>query len=375
MIGRKGRTQNRQPMKIIEKYVLQSFLTAFFLAWVVLSFVLTIALLVQIAELVMQGFSAHIIGQVILIGFPNTLWLTIPLALLVSTLLVFNRLSADSEIAAMRACGINLFSVIKYPLLFAACCTALCSYVNNEIVPRAHEVRNNLKAQISVDTGIQLLEPGRTIDAFDKVSLYFAKKEGNWIYDLLVYDFTKDFTREVKAEKALVSTNGADIVLDLYNVSVNPVDADNPGIATMGRFTHVIPNAIRKSTYTAKEKDLRFFAMRRAISDLHANTRGLPEPYRKSRLSICQTLLQERFANAFACICFALVGVPLGIKAQRKDSTLGMGLSLIVALSYYLIILGAGQLQKQPEFYPYLLVWLPVAICLALAAVLIPKNL
>ena len=362
-------------MKIIEKYVLQSFLTAFFLAWVVLSFVLTIALMVKIARLVVQGVSAQIIGQVMLIGFPETLTLTIPLALLVSTLLVFNRLSADSEIAAMRACGINLLSVIKYPLIFAACCTLLGFYVNNEIVPRAHEARNSLKSRITVDTGIQLLEPGRFIDEFDKMSLYFTKREGNWIYNLLAYDFTKGFTREVKAEKALVSTNGTDIVLELYNVRIEPIDENRPGIATMGRFTHVIPNAIRQPSYNPKEKDLRFFQMRQAIKDLHENKRDFPESYRKSRLSICQTLFQKRFAEAFACICFVLIGVPLGIKAQRKDSTVGMGISLLFALSYYLIIIGANELQKMPSFQPHLLVWLPVAICLALAAVLIPKNL
>ncbi|MCL1920271.1 MAG: LptF/LptG family permease [Kiritimatiellaeota bacterium] len=361
-------------MKTIEKYVLHSFLSAFFLAWIVLSFVLTIGLLVKIADLIVRGVSVNVIGQVMLIGFPETLWLTIPLSLLVSALLVFSRLSADSEIAAMRACGVNLVSVIKYPLAFGACCTLLCCYVNNEIQPRAHEVGNNLKSNVSVDTGIQLLEAGRPND-FEKVSLFFAKKEGNWVYGLTAYDFSREVTREVTAEKALISTNGTDIVLEMYNVRIDPIDADKPGIATMGRFTHTIPDAIRHRTSTRKEKDLCFFEMLRAIKDLRANTRGMPEEYRRARLSICLTLLSKRFAEAFACICFVLVGVPLGIKAQRKDSTVGMGISLVVALTYYLIILGANELQKRPDFHPHLLVWLPVAICLALATVLLPKNL
>ena len=363
-------------MKTIEKYVFQSFLTAFVLAWLVLSFVLTIGLLVKIAQYVVKGVSLQTIGHFMMIGFPNTLWLTLPLSLLVSALLVFSRLSADSEISAMRACGINLLSVMKYPLLFGVCCTLLCCYVNNEIVPRAHKMQNNLKSLITVDAGLKVLEPGRNITDFPKVNLYFTRKEGNWIYDLRANDFSDErFTREIKADKALISTSENDIILDMYNVSIDPIDAERSGRATMGRFTHILRDAMKQPQYTEKEKDFRFRRMVESIGMLKANTLNLPEDRRQMYLSICRTLFQERFAKAFACICFVLVGLPLGIKAHRKDSTIGMAISLIVAMSFYLILIGANELQKSPAYYSHLLVWVPVAICLVLAAVLIPKNL
>jgi len=362
-------------MKIIERYVFQSFLIAFALAWLVLSFVLTIGLLVQIAQYIMQGIPMETILLFMRIVFPETLTFTIPLSLLVSVLLVFSRLSADSEIAAMRACGVNLLAIMRYPILFAACCTLLGFYVNNEIVPRAHELKNNIKALISVDTGLKLLEPGRNIDEFEGVSLFFERKEGNWIYGLRATEYLQDVTREIRADKALISAEGTNIVLNMYNVQVEPIDAKRPGIATFGRITHTIPDTRRQREAFRKEKDFRFSELRKTMRDLHANTDGLPEDYRKSRLSICRTLFQKRFSEAFACICFVLIGVPLGIKANRKDSTIGMGISLAVALVYYLILILANVLQKSPAFYPHVLIWLPVAICLALAAVLIPKNL
>jgi len=363
-------------MKTIEKYVFQSFLTAFFLTWLVLSFVLTIGLLVQIAQFVVKGVSVQVIGQFMMVGFPKTLTFTLPLSLLVSALLVFSRLSADSEISAMRACGINLLTIMKYPLIFAACCTLLGFYVNNEIAPRAHLMSNNMKSLISLDTGLKLLEPGRVIDEFGKVTLYFTRKEGNWIYDLRANDFSDPrVTREITADKALISTNGNDIVLEMYNVTIDPIDADRPGRATMGRFTHTIRDAMVPQQVIAKEKDLTFMEMRKAIRDLRGNTFEMSEKYRKIRLSICETLFQKRFAEAFACICFVLVGVPLGIKAHRKDSTIGMAISLIVALSHYLMIIAANELQKSPAYYPHLLMWLSAVLCLALAAVLIPRNL
>ena len=193
-------------MKTIEKYVFGSFLTSFLLAFLVLSFVLTIALMVQIVGYILDGVSMRLVGEFAMVSFPETLQWTVPLALLVSSVLVFSRLSADSEVAAMRACGVNLLSVMKWPVVFALACSLASAWVNNEIVPREYEVRRNLKSKVSVDTGIDLLEPGRWIDDFPRMKIYCTRKEGNWIYDLNVIDYTmtNGLLRTITASKALV---------------------------------------------------------------------------------------------------------------------------------------------------------------------------
>ena len=198
------------------------------------------------------------IGLFLLVGLPETLTLTIPIALLVSALLVFSRLSADSEIAAMRACGVNLLSVIRWPVLIGLICTLFGFYINNEVVPRGHDVRRNLKNMVSVDVGLDLLDPGRMIDDFPKLKIFFERKEGNWLHDLLIFDYSREeVTREIRAAKALVSTNDADIVLDMYDVRVDPIDVNRPGVASASRFRHVIPDAMRQRTRKRKEEGLR----------------------------------------------------------------------------------------------------------------------
>ncbi len=363
-------------MKIIERYVLQSFLSAFFLAWLVLSFVMTIGLLVKITQLLIEGLPMRAVGLFMLVGFPETLQLTVPLALLVSSLLVFSRLSADSEIAAMRACGVNLLTIMKWPVLVAALCTVLGFYVNNEIVPRGHDARRNIRSLVSVDVGIDLLEPGRFITDFPNMTLWFAKKEGNWLLDLLIFDHsTKGVTREIRAEKALVSTNGLNIVLEMYKVRVDPIEADRPGVATADRFKHVIPDALKRRTSARKEKDMRYFELTGEIRELKANVEKIPQKTRDKMLSIYRTKLQTRFVYAFAAIFFVLIGVPLGIRTHRKESTIGMALSLVVALTFYLGVIVANSLEGLPAFLPHVLVWLPVAVCAVIAVYLIPKNL
>ena len=363
-------------MKIIERYVLHSFLTAFFLSWLVLSFVLTIGLLVKITQFIIEGLPAHAIGLFMLVGFPGTLTLTVPIALLVSALLVFSRLSADSEIAAMRACGVNLLRIMKWPVIVGVVCMLLGFYVNNEIVPRSHEVRRNLRSLISVDVGLDLLEQGRMIDDYPDLKICFEKKEGNWLHDLLVFDYSQTGgVREIRAEKALVSTNGSDIVLDMYKVRVDPIEVGRPGVAVADRFRHVIPDAMRRRAYVRKEKDLRFGELRQKIADLRANVQGQPKSMQRMLLSICRTEFHLRLVYAFASICFVLVGVPLGIRTHRKESTIGMAVSLVVAMTFYLCVILLQSLDKVYALQPYVLLWIPVAACGALAAYLIPKNL
>lgn len=363
-------------MRIIERYVFTSFLTSFALSWLVLSFVLTIGLLVKIVQLIIQGLSMHTIGLFMMVGFPGTLTLTIPIALLVSSLLVFSRLSADSEIAAMRACGVNLLQVIKWPLFFAFLCALLGLYVNNEIVPRSHEVSRNLKSIISVDAGLELLEPGRMIDEFPNYKLFFHRREGNWLHDLLVFDYShKEGVREIRADKALVTTNELDIVLDMYKVRVDPVEMGQSGVAVADRLRHTIPDAMRKRRVKRKAKDWRFVELRHEIAQLRLNVEGHPPLVRRNMLSGMRTEYHLRLVYAVAALCFVMVGVPLGIRTHRKESTIGMAISLAVALSFYLCVIMMQSLNKVDAARPYVLLWIPVALCGVLATWLIPKNL
>ncbi len=384
-------------MKTIERYVFGAFLSSFFLAFLVLSFVLTVGLMVQIVGYILQGLSIELVGRFAFVSFPETLQWTIPLGLLVASILVFSRLSADSEIAAMRACGINLLTVMRWPLLFAALCTLLGIFINNEIVPRGHEVRRDLARRISVGAGLEMLEPGRVIDDFPKVKIYFEGKEGNWIKDLIVLDFSNPkIDRMVTASKALVTSEGRDIVLDLHGMTIDPLDEDNPGMARAARFQYRMKDALKSRKYNRKEKDFHFreiWAAARAAAAAaknpqveaerlaHADKSTVEKELKllkrsfKRHFSDVMTEFQKRWVFAFASICFVLVGVPLGIRAQRRESTIGMAIALVTALCYYLIVILMTSLAKNYAVYPYLLIWLPVLICIGLASYLIPKNL
>ncbi len=375
-------------MKTIERYVFGSFLSSFVLAFLVLSFVLTIGLMVQIVGYIMDGVPMSLVGEFCAVSLPETLQWSMPLALLVSAILVFSRLSADSEIAAMRACGINIVSVMKYPVLFALLCTALGFWVNNEIVPRGHEVRRTLKTKVSVKTGLSVLEPGRVISEFPKVKIYFGRKEGNWLYDLVVLDFSNgDVDRLITADKALVTQSGADVNLELYHMTIDPVDAKHRTMARANRFVYTMRNVINDTGYTKRVKDFRFFEMlgkireysarveKPAGTQADARVREQEREFHRRELSGMKVELNKRFVFAMAAVCFVLIGIPLGIRSQRKESSVGMAISLAVSLGYYAIVILVLACEEHYAIRPWYLVWLPVLVCFALAARFMRRHL
>ncbi len=383
-------------MKTLERYVFGAFLSSFLLSFLVLSFVLTIGLLVQIVGYILDGIPMELVGRFAIVSFPETMQWTIPIGLLVASILVFSRLSADSEIAAMRACGVNLLTVMRWPLLFAAICSLAGLFINNEIVPRGHEVRRNLAKRLSIGAGLELLEPGRTITDFPKVKIHFNEKKDGKLLGLTVLDYTNPHSvGKITVATAEVAQVGRDLVLRMRDITGEPTDAEDFRRLAADVWEYRIKDALKDDTYKRREKD--FTLLPRMTEDgvvrsemLHAigearqevKAAGASEPdgkekRRKARrkLSDLKTEFMKRWVSAFASICFVLVGVPLGIRAQRRESTVGMAIALAVALSYNLLELLMTNLSKNYAVHPEVLIWLPVALCVALAARLIPKNL
>lgn len=401
-----------RPVKTLHKYVFSSFLSSFALAFLVLTFVLTIGLLVQIVGLMLRGLPMSQVARFICIGFPETLQWTVPLALLVSSVLVFSRLSADSEIAAMRSCGVNLLRVSALPLCFAALCSVLCVYVNFEIVPRAHFMRRNLKSTVNVETAVDLLEPGRNITDFPDVSLYFESKDdatSRILHNVSAYETSDpDNPREVTAEKVQVTQNGADVILVMYNPRVIQRGEKIGRYMKDAVYTQTFTNVLKRTKYFLREKDYRFVGLLEQIDRADAQVEKLKkegppafadepvsgdknadgasmqtasELYAK-RLKAARKWASElkvefskRLVSACASLVFVLLGIPLGMKAQRKESSIGMGLALLVALAFYLSVILMTELGKHPGAHAEWWIWLPVAACAAIAARIMPKRL
>ena len=92
-------------------------------------------------------------------------------------------------------------------------------------------------------------------------------------------------------------------------------------------------------------------------------------------MSVYKVELNKRFVFAMASLCFVLIGIPLGIRSQRKESTVGMAISLAVSLGYYVIVILMLSCEEVYTIRPEILIWIPVVVCTILSLRLIRRHL
>ena len=375
-------------MNLLQRYVTRSFIISFLLGMMVLTFVLSIGLLVKATELVVRGLPVSMVGHYLLVSAPQSFTFTVPLAALTGALLVFGRLSSDSEISAMKACGVNTWMVMRPPMLIGVLLSVFSVYVNHEIAPRSHFARRSVNAMVKSGAGLKLLQPGQFIRDFPGMTFWFARREDNVLHDLLIFDKTKDNSnREIRAESALVEVRGDDIWLDMRHVRIEPFSDTQPGAVTADRLTHVIPGAMMERPYNPKMTSLRHGELKRHVAALQREAEILrADNHRKprerdlalrdiqERTSQARTEFHRRFALGLAPLVFILLGMPLGIQSHRRESNVGIGISMAVMVLYYAFLIIADALAKRPNLYPHLLVWLPTLVCGILAVFLIRRN-
>lgn len=386
-------------MGTLQRYILRSFLVAAGLTGLVLTFVLSVGFLFQVFQFVMRGASAGLVLQYLAASLPEVLGFTIPLALMVASLLVFGRMSTDSEVAAMKACGVSFLSIMRCPLIVGILCSALGFYLQNYAMPRGHYVRRTIANRLALDAGVQLMEPGRFIDEIDNLAVFCDRKTDmtddngkgyTILYNLLAIDRRDGFLREILADSAHMRAEGSDILFTLFDASITPPDKGIVGTAKFSEFTYRCEDVVsRTKKYLKKPKDYDFDELLAAEQnakkqlDLAKNppptTDGQPATPLSEKTAAkwhCRLkfLLNYRLVWALSSFCFVLVGVPMGCQAQRKESSKGMVMGLSIGIAFFLFILLSEALASKPAALPWLLVWLPVVICFCTACVLIPKN-
>ena len=86
----------------------------------------------------------------------------------------------------------------------------------------------------------------------------------------------------------------------------------------------------------------------------------------KRERSASRTEINKRFSFPFACIAFAVIGVPLGVTAHRRETSIGFAMGLIVAITYFLFVIIGDTLRGNPSVHPEVLVWFPNVLFIVL---------
>lgn len=366
-------------MKILSRYIISGYVGTFIAALLIITLVLSIGAIFKMTDLLARGRAPlWPLIQVLVDGLPMVLSLAIPLASLMSVLLLFGRLSSDGEITAMKACGISLREIARGPLLASLVFTAFCVYINNEIGPNANYARKAIVMAMSTKSPSALMDEGRWMNNFvNGISLYVGKKNRDGsLGDLRIVDKTRPETvREISAQRGVVdlAANGEDIVITLQDAIITSYGKERPETMKCSRTTMTFEKAMKKKILERRENDFSFAELFERAGKTAIYYPDLPE----DKLAVTQMGLnveiQQRLSFSVACLAFVLLGIPLGIKAHRKESSIGVAISLFLVFNFYLFIIVANSLVKLPQYRPDIIIWMPVIISVVLGSWMIKR--
>jgi lipopolysaccharide export system permease protein len=346
--------------KIIHRYIFQEVLTPFLLGLSVFTFILLIARLLKLIELVVnRGLPPTQILRLLAFLMPAFLELTVPMAMLLAILIAFGRLSADAEMIAMRSSGLSIYQLVPPVILFVLMTSLITACLSMYARPWAN---HNLKLElwdIARTRASAGLKPQVFNDEFPGLVIYAEHIDSRT--DRLIHVLISD-ERDPNEHNTVFAREG-------YMISDN--DTQTVILRLLDGTIHTSGEA-QSDYHTDFETydvnlDLRESLAGPSDKQDDPNEMTLPElsaaieVKRAAGKPAAPELVEfhRKFAIPFACIVFGLVGVPLGIEPARNVRSRGFAVSLAVIFIYY-ILLSAGQgFAEQGSIPAWFGLWLP----------------
>ena len=371
-------------MNLIDRYIFRSVLATCAAAVGLFTFIVLVPNVMRdmLAYVLAGQLSPLMFGQLILTLAPFAVTLALPMGLLTGVLLTLGRLSADSEITAMRAVGLSLPRIARPIILIAVLGAVLGLYCNFEAMPRARVTyERNFAAAVAANP-LQLIVPKTFIRNFSNCVIYVDQKEGAVMKDVWLWklDEEKRVKTLIHAESGFVDYDEAtsELIVTLTQARVENRDEKNPEsfvespyVATFGKIEAARLPLDRFFGHGGVRVKAEWLTLGQLQVE-RARLAALPPPApaeakqaARDRMKI-ELVYQDKINTALAVFSLALIGVPLGIKVSRRETSANFGVALLLTLGYYLLTVAVKSLDRHPEYRPDLLLWLPNLLLIGL---------
>ncbi len=334
-------------MRILTRYILAEVVSHAFLGGVLFTFVLFMRDLGRILELVVRdSASLGDATRIILYTLPNTLTVTIPMAVLVGILLGLSRLAADSEITAMRASGMGALSFVRIISLVSLAALGLGLLNSLYLAPRSASALLVLEGSLRSSQASFEVQPRVFYEDFKNYVLYIQDIRPAAGAALWQHVFLADLTdpaspRITTAEQAVVVNGTAQAgdpqtlrlhLIDGAQHQISPTDPNQYTISTFGSSDLPIETGGQEDTHVGR-------------SDTPILALTLPQLWQQAhagRLSdrtatLYRIEFNKRFSYPAACLVLMLVGVPLGLSSKRGGKSTGFVVTILLVFLYYFI--------------------------------------
>ena len=355
-------------MRKLDKLLFRAIAPPFAITLAVLTFVVSARELGRLSELLITknaspGIMLAIAGAIL----PDILIYSLPLSFLIGVLIGLGGLSDESQVLALRACGMPLRSLLRFILVFGAVIGVSTALLSLVAAPRTNDFRRQLVERVSVSVATTRIHARVFNEDFPGVVFYIKDLSNDKQH--LSGIFLADGS-DIKVPKIVVAReaswvrdpNNRRIQLHLERGASYSATADEPETDTQSFFLSTdIPIEIRKNTTADQTADSG--SPTRAVSikvkeiktsDLWRNrTTVNPEESVKRIIE-----LNRRLAFPFSVIPFSLLGLALSVSAPKSGRAAGFGLGLITVIIFYMLFANGIQLASVEKISPWLGPWM-----------------
>ncbi len=359
-------------MRILTRYILREVMAHAFIGAAIFTFVLFTRDLGHILELVVRA-SAPLpsVAEIFSFTVPLALTYTLPMSVLVGILIGLSRLAADSEITAMRASGMGVWSFLRVLSIFVVAAWALALLNGLYIAPKSQAALGRLEDKLKGSQVSFEVQPRVFYEGFPKYVLYVQdvkNAQGAAVWKgVFMADISDAANPKVTlAREGIVVSEGADrLHLHLIDGSEHETDPKDAGHYLISTFQQTdipieLPSTENKSDESTPASLLDTLAL-------------LQKANRADAISARWYLIEfhRRFALPTACLVLALVGIPLGLSSKKSGKSGGFVLTILLVFSYYIVSLVGVSLARQGRVSPWFGAWLADLVFLALGLFLL----
>jgi LPS export ABC transporter permease LptF/LPS export ABC transporter permease LptG len=359
-------------MRILTRYILREVSSHALIGAAIFTFVLFTRDLGRILELVVRA-SAPLpsVAAIFFYTVPFALTYTIPMSVLVGILIGLSRLAADSEITAMRASGMGVWSFGRVLAIFVAAAWALALINSLYLAPWSLASLGRLEDQLKGSQVSYEVQPRVFYEGFPKLVLCVQdvhSAQGGAVWkDVFLADISDAANPRITlAREGILVPEGQDrLHLHLSDGSTHetdPAKADHYQISTFQQTD--IPIELASSENKSDEQ-----VQYRATGTRALHERAARVDPATARLYLIE--FHNRFALPTACLVLAMVGIPLGLSSKKSGKSGGFVLTIVLVFIYYFISLLGVSLAKQGRVGPAFGAWLANLVFFAAALFLL----
>jgi LPS export ABC transporter permease LptG/LPS export ABC transporter permease LptF len=359
-------------MRLVSRSVLREIWPPFLLGFVAYTFILLIRTILFLADFAVRRSASFLeVARLVGLSLPWIVVLTLPMALLLGVLIGIGRLSSDSELTALGACGVGLAALYRPVLGAAAALSVVVLLVYNAVLPATNAALERSMARVAASSIVNVVAPRTFREPRPGITFFFDRiaADGRSFQGIFLTlgDESEAPNRVIVARRGGLTLEGDRLWLDLFESTVHELDPQDPSRYRTTRNASqrllLAGEAVNSAgARVTSEKGIRA----RTLPELVVAAERLPKSDPRRRQALVE--IHKKLAIPFACLAFALVGIPLAQSLRRAGRGGDLALSLLILIGYYVLLSTGETWASDGRLPPALAMWLPNVLVVAIGA-------